>query len=76
MKIILSLLIQLIFISSLFSKVEAVYINNKVQISWNNPKHIEVNYFVLERSKNGIKFKEIQKIPKIYNSVVTDEPRQ
>ena len=73
MKIILSLLIQLIFISSLFSKVEAVYINNKVQISWNNPKHIEVDYFVLERSKNGIKFNDIQKIYAVNNNGNTIE---
>jgi hypothetical protein len=73
MKISIYILIQLIFISSLFSKVEAVYINNKVQISWNNPKHIEVDYFVLERSKNGIRFKEIQKIDAVNNNGNTIE---
>lgn len=73
MKTILLLCTQLIFISSSFSQVEAVYIDDKVQISWNNPKHIEVDYFVIERSKNGMKFKEILKIDAINNNGNTIE---
>ena len=62
MKTILLLIVQLFLISSLFSEVTAVYNNDKVEISWNNPLHIKVDYFVIERSKTGKKFKAIQKI--------------
>lgn len=73
MKTILALSIQLLFISSLFSNVETVYNDDKVQISWNNPKHIEIDYFVLERSKNGVKFKEMKKIDTFNNNGSTIE---
>jgi len=45
-----------------FSEVKAVYNNDKVEISWTNPLFIEIDYFVIERSKNGKNFNEIQKV--------------
>lgn len=62
MKIILLLCTQLIFISSSFSEVKAIYNNDKVEISWSNPAHMNVDYFIIERSKNGKHFKEIMKV--------------
>ncbi|PCJ22961.1 MAG: hypothetical protein COA97_12585 [Flavobacteriales bacterium] len=62
MKTSLLLITQLFFISSLFSEVRAIYNDDKVEISWTNPLYIEVDYFVIERSKNGKNFKKIMKI--------------
>ncbi|MBL4593292.1 MAG: hypothetical protein JKX68_05675 [Flavobacteriales bacterium] len=62
MKTILFLFTQLFFISTSFSEIKANYNIDRVEISWDNPKHIEVDYFVIERSRNGGKFKEILKI--------------
>ncbi len=59
MKTILLLFTQLMFISTTFSEVRAVYNNDKVEISWTNPTSITVAYFVVERSKNGKNFKAI-----------------
>jgi len=56
------LLIHLLFINSLFSEIKASYNNNVVGISWANPLHIDIDYFVIEKSKNGNKFNEIMKI--------------
>lgn len=60
--ILVSLFLQLTMISSAFSEVKAFYINDKVEISWNNPLEIEIDYFIIERSKNGQYFKEISKV--------------
>ena len=50
-------------ISSTVNIVEACTVNdNKVEISWNNPLGVEIDYFVIERSKKGYLFKEIIKI--------------
>lgn len=59
MKTILLLFTQLTFISASFSEVRAVYNHDKVEISWTNPASIKIAYFVVERSKNGKKFKAI-----------------
>lgn len=56
------LLIHLLFINSLFSETKASYNNNVVGISWANPLHIDIDFFVIEKSKNGKKFNEIMKI--------------
>ena len=56
----LTLLLTYFFLAnSLFSEVNAVYNDDKVEISWSNPLHIKVDYFVIERSKDGRYFKEI-----------------
>ncbi|PJB15502.1 MAG: hypothetical protein CO118_03350 [Flavobacteriales bacterium CG_4_9_14_3_um_filter_32_8] len=62
MKTIVLLFSQLMFISSSFSEVKAVYNNDKVEISWTNPTGIQVNYFVIERSKNGKNFENILQV--------------
>ncbi|MDB4533367.1 hypothetical protein N9242_00740 [Vicingaceae bacterium] len=62
MKTFLLLIAQLFLINSLFSEVRATYNNNVVGISWANPLHIDIDYFVIEKSKNGKKFKEVLKI--------------
>ncbi len=62
MKIFTLLLIQLFLINSLFSEVKATYNHKVVGISWANPLHIDVDYFVIEKSKTGKKFKEILKV--------------
>ncbi len=73
MKTIFLLFAQLLFVSSSFSEINAIYNNDNVEISWNNPKHIKVDYFVIERSKNGIKFKEILTIDATANNGSTIE---
>jgi hypothetical protein len=62
MKTISLVLIQILFINSLFSEVKAEYNNNTVGISWANPLHIDVDYFVIEKSKSGKKYKEVLKV--------------
>ncbi len=62
MKTLSFLFIQLFFIQIVFSQVKAVYLENKVGISWANPLHIDVDYFVIEKSKTGKYFKEIIKV--------------
>ncbi len=62
MKTISLLLFQLFLIPSLFSEIKATYNENIVGISWANPLHIDVDYFVIEKSKTGNNFKEIMKI--------------
>jgi hypothetical protein len=63
MKIALLLFAQLLFTPYCFSEVKAFYNdNNKVEISWTNPSHMNVDYFIIERSKNGNSFKEILKV--------------
>jgi len=62
MKTLLLFSIQILFISTSFSEVKAIYNYDKVEISWSNPAHINVDYFVIERSKNGKTFKEVLKV--------------
>lgn len=72
MKLISLLIIQLFLINSLFSQVNANYNNDVVGISWANPLKLEIDYFVIEKSKNGNKFKELMKIEgskKLDNSI-------
>jgi len=62
MKTISLLLAQILFTATLFSQVKAGYNNNTVGISWANPLHIDVDYFVIEKSKSGTKFKEVMTV--------------
>jgi hypothetical protein len=62
MKTSLLLLLQITFIHSLFSEIKATYNDNVVGISWANPLHIDIDYFVIEKSKKGKHFKEVMKI--------------
>ncbi len=62
MKTTLLLFTQLLFISYSFAEVRAVYKDDRVVISWTNPTNIKIDYFVIERSKNGKKFKELIKV--------------
>lgn len=62
MKELLLLLVQVVFVSSLFAELRAVYNNKVVEISWDSPKSIHVAYFVIERSKTGKRFKEFLKV--------------
>ncbi len=65
MKTILLFTILLINTSSVFSKpinVKAYYNNNIVEISWLNPEHSDIEFFVIERSKHGRYFDEVLKI--------------
>ena len=54
--------LQFLFISSISAEVKANYNDNRVEISWDNPNHVQIAYFVIERSKNGRYFKEILKV--------------
>lgn len=56
------LTLQFFILFSSYAKVNAVYHDDIVEISWTNPMHIKVDYFYIERSKNGKNFKEIIKI--------------
>jgi len=49
----------LFFTSSLFSEIRATYNNDQVEIWWTNPTHIKVDFFVVERSKNGSHFEQV-----------------
>lgn len=73
MKSILTLTIQILFITSLFAQKVSDNSTDKVEISWKNPNHTEVDYIVLERSKNGEKFKAIKTIESNNNNGNTTE---
>lgn len=62
MKIVLTLFFQLFCCSLLFSKIDANYINNQVELRWTTPNNVSPDYFIIERSKNGRYFKEIMRI--------------
>lgn len=62
MKTLALILTQLFLWSNCFAVVHANYNDDRVEISWNNPKHIQVDYFVIERSKDGESFKPIQTV--------------
>ena len=62
MKIISILLVQVLFANPLFSEIKAEYSDNTVGISWANPLHIDVDYFVIEKSKSGNKYKEVMTV--------------
>ena len=61
--IILVSLFSMLVVSKLFAEVETRFNGNYVEIYWENPTGINIDYFVIEKSKNGIKFKEFQTIP-------------
>lgn len=62
MKTTLLFLTPIFFINVLFAEIKNEDKKNIVEISWNTPKHIEVAYFVIEKSKNGRYYKEILKV--------------
>ena len=62
MTITLLLLAQLFFPTFLFSEVIAIYNDGNVEISWSTPEQIQVDYYVIERSRNGRKYKVIRKV--------------
>lgn len=62
MKNILFLVLNLTLINALFSEVKATYKGDVVGISWANPLHIDIDYFVIEKSKKGKFFKEVLKV--------------
>lgn len=49
-------------VNSSIAEVKAVYNNNTVEVSWMNPLHVEIDYFIIERSKKGRYYKEILKV--------------
>lgn len=60
MKTILLLFTQLFFSSFLFSEIKANYNGNKVDIYWTlSNADANIDHVVIERSKNGVYFKEI-----------------
>jgi hypothetical protein len=62
MKTILLFCCQLIFISSFFSKINANYNDDKVEIYWTQSNNLKTAYFVIERSENGKHFSETMRV--------------
>lgn len=62
MRVILLIVTYFIFTSSLFSEIRGNYKGNYVEIYWSEPDDILLEYFIIERSKNGRYFKPIMKI--------------
>jgi len=62
MKFTYAILIQLFFITTLLAKVETNYNGKYVEISWDNPFYINIDYFVIEKSNNGKNYKEINTV--------------
>ena len=60
--------IVLISIAYLFTtcltnaSVTAIYNNDVVEITWSNPYHTNIDYFVVERSKNARVFSEVVRV--------------
>tara|TARA_B100000809_G_C15078044_1_gene508601 strand:+ start:52 stop:657 length:606 start_codon:yes stop_codon:yes gene_type:complete len=63
MKYSIVILIQLFFITTLIAKVETNYNGEYVEISWDNPFYINIDYFIIEKSNNGKNYKEINTVP-------------
>lgn len=58
-----SLLLCLLFIiNKIDAQISASYNNNRVEISWTHSDIKNINYFVIEKSKNGKYFKPFLKI--------------
>lgn len=58
----LIIIICLFITSTSYARINAIYNNDKVEITWTNPKDIKVDYFTIQRSKNGKHFKDLIKI--------------
>ena len=41
---------------------DAIYAENNVQISWSTATEVNNDYFIIERSKNGTDFEEVQRV--------------
>ncbi len=64
--IILSL--QLILASNLTAQVEAIFNENRVEITWSYSDCTNIKFYVIEKSKNGNSFREMLKIKNGTNS--------
>jgi len=62
MKTLLLLFIQILFSFSLFAEINVNYKGKQVEIEWSTSTNAKIDYFIIERSKNGKYFKAIRKI--------------
>ncbi len=58
------------------ANIEAIYINNSVQIKWTYAEQKKISYFIIEKSKNGKNFKQfsIVSTDKSNNSFIETDP--
>ncbi|HRN42578.1 MAG TPA: hypothetical protein PK649_10975 [Vicingus sp.] len=74
---ILIIVISLLYISkNANANIEAIYVENSVQIKWTCIEQNNVSYFIIEKSKNGKHFKKLSMVTtgKGYHSFIETDP--
>jgi hypothetical protein len=69
MKTILLLFSQFIFLTPLFSEINAHYNDDKVEIYWSETTSPNIQHFIIERSENGKFFEEIMEVNEVRSEV-------